>query len=47
MEKKIYVTPLVESTQVSLATGVLVISGSGSGTPDPAPRPRHAGAPIE
>ena len=40
MEKKIYVTPLVELSQVRLATELLVISGSSSGTPDPAPRPR-------
>lgn len=43
MEKKMYVNPLVEVTKVSLATGVLIISGSGSGTPDPAPRPRRSG----
>lgn len=39
MEKKMYVNPLVEVTKVSLASGLLNISGSESG-PEPAPRPR-------
>ena len=38
--KKMYVSPLVEVTKVSLVSGLLNISGSGSGTPEPAPRPR-------
>lgn len=39
MEKKMYVNPRIEVTKVSLASGLLIISGSG-GTPDPAPRRR-------
>lgn len=43
MEKKMYVNPRIEVTKVSLASGLLIISGSASGTPDPAPRPRRNG----
>ncbi len=38
MEKKVYVTPLVEATQINMKVGVLALTSTGG--PSPAPRPR-------
>lgn len=39
--KKMYVTPLVEVTQINMEVGVLALTSGGG--PSPAPRPRGGG----